>query len=235
MKKKVVAAMMSVALVVAVGIGGTLAYLSAQSEPVTNTFALGTGYIDDGDHEGIYLDEEDVDNSSEGTRDTENEYDNMIPATSYVKDPLVHMVGGSIESYVFVYVDGLQELDAEHIHVYHGTKDNMTQGINPDLFTPVQVNEYGDGIYLYKGGLYPVEDAQYVVDVSDETNGADCQLGKVFDFVMMDGDVSSDDFGRIDLTGDAITVQAAAVQYAPEQMDSYQDAVNELPAGWFAR
>ena len=58
MKKKVVAAIMSVALVAAVGIGGTLAYLSSKSNDVTNTFTVGKGYDFDSVKQASIMDEQ---------------------------------------------------------------------------------------------------------------------------------------------------------------------------------
>ena len=48
--------MMSVALVAAVGIGGTLAYLSSTSNDVKNTFTVGKGF-DDTDGQALIVDE----------------------------------------------------------------------------------------------------------------------------------------------------------------------------------
>lgn len=233
-KKKIMMAAMSAGLVAVVGVGGTLAYLSAQSDVVNNTFTIGTGYItDDDDHTGIFIDETDVDNSNGGARDTDNEYKEMVPAKSYTKDPLVHMVGGTIESYVFVKVEGLADLDAQNIHVwYEDEEGNLQQGVDLSDYTLItSYNDKGDGIYLYTGGKYAVPGAEYVVDVSDETEKSNCPLDNVFDIVKMDEDVSSDTFEQITLDGKAITVQAAAVQYA-EGMDSYEDAYATLPTEW---
>lgn len=56
-KKKIMMAAMSAGLVAVVGVGGTLAYLSAQTDVVENTFAVGAGFVPgpDGD-KGIVLD-----------------------------------------------------------------------------------------------------------------------------------------------------------------------------------
>ncbi len=231
-KKKIMMAAMSAGLVAVVGVGGTLAYLSAQTDVVNNTFTIGTGYVTDKDgHTGIFIDETDVDNSSNGVRDIENVYREMVPAKSYTKDPLVHMVGGSIASYVFVHVDGLQELDEQNIHVYYEDSTGaLQQGVDPTDYMPIDVDAYGDGTYLYCGGEYGIEDAAYVVDVS-KTKALDVELANVFDIVKMDDDVTSDDFNKITLDGKAIQVQAAAVQYA-EGMTSYLDAVDTLPVEW---
>ena len=44
-KKKLMMAGLSAGLVAVVGVGGTLAYLSAQSDVVENSFTVGKGFI----------------------------------------------------------------------------------------------------------------------------------------------------------------------------------------------
>ena len=105
-KKKIMMAAMSAGLVAVVGVGGTLAYLSAQSNTVTNTVTVGTGYPTDSDgHQGLYLDEteyyydSDIKENLEvrGRRtETGNRYENLFPGDSFIKDPTVHMIGGSV-------------------------------------------------------------------------------------------------------------------------------------------
>lgn len=234
-KKKVMAMIAAMSLTAVIGVGGTLAYLSAQTDVVNNTFTIGDGYItDDDDHQGIFIDEEDVDKSTEGKdRDTENKYTGMVPSKSYTKDPLVHMVGGSIESYVFVNVSGLGDLKAQHINVYYKDANGvLQQGVDTTDYKPIQVDDNGDGLYLYIGGNYNMAGKEYVVDVSKETKGTPCDLDNVFDVVMMDDTVDSDEFAEINLDEKAIKVQAAAVQYS-EKMSSYQDALATLPKGWY--
>lgn len=243
MKKKVVAAIMSVALVAAVGIGGTLAYLSAQSEVVNNTFTVGTGYTTYDGHTGIYIDETDIDNSTPNAeRDTENVYEEMVPGKTYKKDPRVHLVGGSIASYVFVKVDGLSELAEKNIHVQYASSRNedgtfnMTTGVNPNFYHLIQADGTdGDGIYLCIAENYvkDPESLPYVNDVSDLNLGG-YALPYIFDEVKMDSDVTTDEFEGITIGSEAITIQAAAVQYSPDEMDSFIDAGASLPESWGA-
>ena len=63
-KRKLMMTIMSLALVLVVAVGGTLAYLSDQSNQVTNTFNVGSGYEEeenpddpDNPHTGLWLDE----------------------------------------------------------------------------------------------------------------------------------------------------------------------------------
>ena len=57
-KKKLMMAGLSAGLVAVVGVGGTLAYLSAQSDVVENSFTVGKGFIPGpGSDSAILLDE----------------------------------------------------------------------------------------------------------------------------------------------------------------------------------
>ena len=92
MKKKTFAVFVALILVISAVIGGTLAWLQAESEEVVNTFTFGDINID--------LNETDVD--GEGGTKT-NAY-KLIPGELAVKDPKVTVEKGSEECYVFVKV-----------------------------------------------------------------------------------------------------------------------------------
>lgn len=87
------------ALLVCVTIGATVAWLTAQSDEVTNTFTVGKV--------AITLDEKKVDENGvpvEGaTRVTTNSY-KLLPGSQYEKDPTVHITAGSEPCIVFVEV-----------------------------------------------------------------------------------------------------------------------------------
>lgn len=96
MKKKIVALVMCMVLLVAVSITGTLAYLTS-SDSVTNTFTVG--------NVKITMDETDVDNSTaDKGRDKENSY-KLLPGGTYTKDPIIHVDSNSEDCYLVVYVD----------------------------------------------------------------------------------------------------------------------------------
>lgn len=134
-KKKAAMSLMSLALVGAVAVGGTLAFLTDTTGKVTNTFTMGKGYEDETDpeepgkvlHTGLWLDEtkcptgdryptaigetlEDrVEASETGTPGVE--YKELVPGDIMVKDPTFHMVAGSVESRVVMKVTGLDALN----------------------------------------------------------------------------------------------------------------------------
>lgn len=82
-------------LLVAASVLGTVAYLTS-SDSVTNTFTVGSV--------AITLDEQDVDNSTEGAdRDQANAY-KLMPGHTYTKDPIIHVASTSEDCYLFVKV-----------------------------------------------------------------------------------------------------------------------------------
>ncbi len=213
-KKKIMMAAMSAGLVAVVGLGGTLAYLSAQSNDVTNTFTVGDGYPTDIDgHQGIWLDEKyyQYDEASKenlpGTKGKERteegvDYIGLKPGDTFTKDPTVHMVEGSVESYVFVAVDGVADLESITV----GEEPNKQQvfdiaGWNVedeqnwvklnDDGTPAESQVGGDGYYVYKttvdarqgaADLEPIFDTFTVLNVNElpdqttEVDGKDVRV-----------------------------------------------------------
>lgn len=91
MSKKMLAALLAVVMLVGAAIGGTIAYLVAGTQEVTNTFTYGDI--------NILLDETITnDNEQNG-----NEY-LLVPGGTYSKDPKVTVKAGSEECYVFVQI-----------------------------------------------------------------------------------------------------------------------------------
>ena len=84
MKKKIVAFILVFALALALGIGGTLAWLTAESGTVTNTFTIGKIEIT-------------------LAETTEDEY-KIVPGWSYEKDPTVTVLADSEACWLFVEV-----------------------------------------------------------------------------------------------------------------------------------
>ena len=102
-KAKLLTMLGAVALIGSIGVGSTLAYLSSTTDEVVNTFTVG--------EVKITLDESKYDNAT-GTlnvaeRVKSNEYIDMIPGSTYAKDPTVHVSADSEDCYVFVKITGL--------------------------------------------------------------------------------------------------------------------------------
>lgn len=113
MKKKTIATVMTAVMLFGVVTGSTLAWLTAESEEVTNTFTVGNinivldeanVNIKDGE-EIIYTEyvknNAKVEKIEDAERVTENEYE-LIPGSTYSKDPKVTVKADSENCYVYV-------------------------------------------------------------------------------------------------------------------------------------
>lgn len=94
--KKGLAMLLSLVLVIGCVAGGTLAWLTDTTDPVTNTFTVGD----------IDLTLKETPYNADGTYGTpaenvENSYP-LIPGNSYKKDPVVEVAAGSEDCYLFV-------------------------------------------------------------------------------------------------------------------------------------
>ena len=168
-KKKLVAMVTAIALVGAVGIGSTLAYLSDTTDEVVNTVTVGTV--------GITLDESDV-VYEDGTgyiasgdaRVTENDYDLIVPGDSIYKDPVVHVASYSKECYVFMVADGL---DDAVLNGFDFTIDsNWVKADGVDAL---------DGVYVYASTLEAGDDtasffADGNIDYGTDNTGMEDEL-----------------------------------------------------------
>lgn len=88
MKRKLIIAL-ALCLALALGIGGTMAYLTATTGPVVNTFTIG--------NVGLELKE------TKGTLDTNGNHQfKMVPGNTIDKDPTVTVTAGSEDCWLFV-------------------------------------------------------------------------------------------------------------------------------------
>ena len=94
--KKALAILLCAALLVGGTIAGTVAYLTAKTDPVTNTFTAG--------NVAITLDEEKL-GTTTGERTTTGNTYHLIPGETYKKDPTVHVAANSEDSWIFVKVE----------------------------------------------------------------------------------------------------------------------------------
>lgn len=96
--KKTLTIILAFALVIAMSVAGTVAYLTSQ-DSVTNTFTVG--------NVAITLDEAEVDANGDVTsaeRVKANSY-KLIPGHTYTKDPIIHVDANSEECWLFVKVE----------------------------------------------------------------------------------------------------------------------------------
>lgn len=89
--KKLVIAVVALSLVLLCAIGGTLAFLVAQSNVVTNTFTYGTITLE-------------LSENNKADKDG-LEFTNVVPGDELDKDPVITVVKGSETCYVYVLID----------------------------------------------------------------------------------------------------------------------------------
>lgn len=106
MKKKPIALLLSGALLLGCTVGGTLAWLTDESDPVTNTFTVGDVQITL--DESLLQDDGTLDTTEKVT--TNNNY-KMTPGVTLPKDPTVTVKTGSEDCYVFVKVEKSPDFD----------------------------------------------------------------------------------------------------------------------------
>lgn len=108
-KKKVFVTVLCAAALVVASVLGTMAYLTSQTETVTNTFTVG--------NVAITLDEAKVDQYGTAVTPAERVKENgykLIPGHTYIKDPTVHVTAGSEDSWLFVkVVDEIADIEAD--------------------------------------------------------------------------------------------------------------------------
>ena len=212
--KKIMLSVVSGLLVAAVAVGGTLAYLSDTSNTVTNTFNVGSGYIDDGEHQGLWLDEIDIDGIDEEGNPAErtesgNEYGELLPGSVVVKDPTFHMTGGSVESYVIAKVTGVDAAEAagyifKNADGEVGFNSEWVKVANTDG-TKDSLENTEDGYYIYSSFE---TNAPVIVDATAVEKGNNLDLTAMFNTVELDGALT--DISSIEVQ--TVKVQGVAVQ-----------------------
>lgn len=211
-KKKLAMSLTSLALVGAVAVGGTLAYLSSTSNWVNNTFSVGTGYIpDDKGHVGLWLDEKDIVKSTpnnEVRTEKGNNYEDMMPGSVVEKDPTFHMTKGSTSSYVIARVVHLDDAMANGYSVISEVYGEKFPGeINPSWQKVANIDGTTENLDATKDGYYAYVNWENYSNIVDATENA-VDLPTMFDYVALDGEIE-------DLTtvhGSVITISGVAVQ-----------------------
>lgn len=199
MKKKITM-VVSLLLVMALSIGGTLAYLTDKTEAVTNTFTLG--------NVNITLTET-FNTDTDGNQENDAWSAKFVPGKEMAKDPKVTVVEGSEACYIYVKVDEVINFDENKTGEFaeyfaYDIKDTWTE------------LEGEDGVY------YMTVDAEtaaagevFYVLAGSETNANGC--------VTVPGDVTKtmiDDLnGNPTLTFTAYAVQSEGMADAADAWD----------------
>lgn len=152
----------ALALVATVGVGATLAYLTDKSNIVKNSFTVGTGYVTDDDTDlAVWIDEKKIGTPAkdelivDGRTLVGNTYADVLAGDVLDKDPELNIAAGSVKSYGFIEVTGLDALKAINVTV----NLNTTDWKKVDIATGKVVDDVGsktlDGVYMYKTMLDP--------------------------------------------------------------------------------
>lgn len=234
-KKQFVQLGVTLGLVAAVGVGGTLAALTAKTNVVTNTFTVGNNITKD----NIRLDEAKMQNltgggeaqrvtddgnwdyapvvnyTQEGNRVLENKYIGLQPKDDIFKDPTVTLEGEFADCYVFINVNGLQKF----ADTYGITVDNTNNHLGKEWKKVNSADGKGlDGIYYYSEGSAS-ENTNYAVLT---TNTMDKSL-EIFESLNV---ADNEQVFTDGLANDSIQIVACAVQATNVETE---EAVNALP------
>ena len=120
MKKRTLTILIAVVLVVACAVGGTLAWLTAKTNPVVNTFTAGDVNI-------TLTETPNTDSDDDGTMDSWTAQ--MVPGNTYTKDPKVEVINTNVDCYLFVKFE--EKADASTYLDYESTltaANGWTQG-----------------------------------------------------------------------------------------------------------
>lgn len=120
---KILLTALCLVLVVALSVGGTLAWLTDNTDTVTNTFTVGDINIT------LVESPYDADKGTYGTPDegVTNSYP-LIPGNTYKKDPVVTVKGGSEACYLFVMFEEVNSASDYLTYTSNLKPDEWTQG-----------------------------------------------------------------------------------------------------------
>ena len=147
MKKKSLALVLALALMVVGAVGGTLAWLTAKSDVVTNTFTTSDIKVE--------LKE------TKGETAADGKTFKMIPGYTIEKDPTAKVLAGSEECYLFVKLEKAGNFDT---YLEYTIADDWTQltgeGI-PDAvyYRTVKGNQIGEAYSVLKDNQVTVKDS----------------------------------------------------------------------------
>lgn len=144
MKKKSIAVVLALVLLVCCAVGGVLAWLTATTGPVVNTFTVGN--VD------ITL-AESVDTDSDGAASFK-----MVPGQTIGKDPKVTVVGGSEACWLFVKVQESDNLDRYIEYTVDSTVWTALPGENGVYYCEVSAATTDQPFYVLTGNQVTVKD-----------------------------------------------------------------------------
>ena len=149
-RKRILLTMVALVLVCAVSVMGTLAYLTAQSKAVTNTFVaagIGTMKLDESEAKLANANQPGIYTLDTSKRVQANNY-TVIPGTEIPKDPIVTIETLDVEAYLFVSVDDL---------IFSGSSGKEMTWAMDDNWTLVGTEWNGNPVYVWNSTVKPSE------------------------------------------------------------------------------
>ena len=135
--KKTLTVVIALVLVVVMSVAGTVAYLTATTDPVVNTFTVGNIDITLAESKNLNL--------------------KMVPGNDITKDPKVTVVGGSEACWLFVKVEKSGDLDN---FVTYNIADGWTEltGVDGVFYREVAASESNQEFAVLKDNKVTVKD-----------------------------------------------------------------------------
>ena len=184
MKKKILALTLVFALALALGIGGTVAWLTAQTTPVVNTFTVG---------------DINITLTETGTTNNAKNY-TFVPGDTLAKAPKVTVTAGSEDCYLFVKVEEANNTATD----LTGKVINWSVDTGTDQAPQWKAVPGHDG-YWYREVASATSDSEFYVLTGGTTKNLNGQ-------VTVNENVTKEMVGALKNTPPTITVTAAAVQ-----------------------
>ena len=206
--RKILVSLAALALVAAISIGGTLAYLTS-TQSVKNTFTVGNVNISLTEAQVDENGDKVLENDEEVRREIGNAY-HLLPGHAYVKDPTVSILAGSEEAYVRMLVTVTFDKVLTGNEVDLGTLNTIFTGRDPEKWilngSPAQETKENDA-----GDKYTVLTFEYRYFKTVENKTAeDEDLEPLFTQVKIPDTWDGDTLAAIG--GFTIDIEAQAIQ-----------------------
>lgn len=183
--KKIIVTLLAVVMLIGGTIGGTLAWLSATSGTVTNTFTVGNIWID------LYEHTRDNDGKLTTTEVKALSDYKIIPGTSEEKDPTVEVLANSENCWVFIQVQELNNVAATD-DTGATTHKYVTWNIDSDVWT--KLSESNGVVTYYATTSYTTQNTDKTYDVLSDKK---VSYGDSLTKAMIDLLYAKDDNGNI--------------------------------------
>ena len=216
-KTKLLTTLGAVALIGAIGVGSTFAYLTAETGVVKNTFTVGKVQFDTSmgagltesevarDTDGKY--QKDVDGPNNWKK-TEQEYTKLVAGEELLKDPTVHIAADSEDCWVFAKIENANE----------------------DLSIEYNVNEWEDVTDAYKTANQIDDKTDFVVYATKNIipTSKTVTHSTIFNSVKVSKDLASGtEFTPIKISACAVSAARASISSftscRPKRCNSYRN------------